>query len=222
MACNCKPTEGFQPKPTNPPHFGRQGYQGHPKPRIAPKLQENPVNRNNAGQGNFTSSKNLSMDQLANSLSQEYREFQSEYGSESLSKRFSSTNYSVSEFEELAKDPRADGVKYDRCSIDEAITIFQARSENKVINPTRADKETARLVDLDYEVEGLFPFTHFDIKTLVGSEILKKQNQTASLEDMAYQIGQKIVTQKRKFVGLENALVGPENVGHLVDLCYVP
>ncbi|MGK0448175.1 MAG: hypothetical protein ACJA2M_001959 [Polaribacter sp.] len=39
---------------------------------------------------------------------------------------------------------------------------------------------------------------------------------------MAYKMGQKIVQQKHSFVGLENGLVSPQNVGHIVDLCYVP
>ena len=47
---NSKPTTGFQPKTINHQHFGRQGHVP-PNPRIAPKLQENPVDRNNLGQG---------------------------------------------------------------------------------------------------------------------------------------------------------------------------
>lgn len=39
---------------------------------------------------------------------------------------------------------------------------------------------------------------------------------------MAYRLGQKIVAQKHIFVGLDNGPVGPDNVGHIVDLCYVP
>ncbi len=39
---------------------------------------------------------------------------------------------------------------------------------------------------------------------------------------MAYKMGQKIVQQKHRFVGLENGPVSPQNVGHIVDLCYVP
>lgn len=224
MSQNAKPTEGFQPKRINNQHFGRQGQQGHvqPNPRIAPKLQENPVDRNNPGQGSCRSSNHLSMDKLANSLSQDYVEFQSKYCSESLPKRFDTNNYSAREFKELAKDPRVDGVQYDRVSIDEARTIVQAQLENLVITPTRPDMETARRVDLDYKVQGPAPFTYVDVKTPVGSEILKQQNRTISLEDMAYKIGQKIVKQKHTFVGLENGPVGPENVGHIVDLCYVP
>ena len=221
MSKNSKPTEGFQPKPMNNQNFGRQGYI-QPNPRIAPKLQENPVDRNNLGQGSCRSSNNLSMDKLANSLSPEYSEFQSKYYSESLPKRFNTNNYSAREFKELAKDPRVDGVKYDRVSIDEARAIVQAKLENLVSKPTRPDMEKARRVDLDYNVQGPAPFTHVDVKNPVGSETLKKQGQTINLEEMAYKIGQNIVAQKHRFVGLENGPVGPENVGHLVDLCYVP
>lgn len=77
--------------------------------------------------------------------------------------------------------------------------------------------ETARRVYLEFKVQGPFPFTHFDVKNPVRSEILKKQGQTISLEDMAYKIGQNIVAQKYKFVGLKISLVSSENVGHIVD-----
>lgn len=63
------------------------------------------------------------MDELANSLSPEYSEFQNKYYPESLAKRFDTSNYLVREFKELAKDPHTDGCKYDRISIDEAKTI---------------------------------------------------------------------------------------------------
>ena len=46
------PTEGFQPGRINP-GFGHPGQVG-PAHRIAPKLQENPLNRNNPGQGACT------------------------------------------------------------------------------------------------------------------------------------------------------------------------
>ena len=39
---------------------------------------------------------------------------------------------------------------------------------------------------------------------------------------MGYKIGRKIVIQKKTFVGRENGPVSSENVGHIVDLCYVP
>ena len=38
---------------------------------------------------------------------------------------------------------------------------------------------------------------------------------------MAYNIGKNIVKQKHRFVGKKNGLTSSENVGHIVDLCYV-
>jgi hypothetical protein len=111
--------------------------------------------------------------------------------------------------------------KYDIVSIDEVRRIVQAKLEKLVIKPTRPDMETVRRVDLDYKVQRPAPFKHFYLKNSVGSEILKKQGQTISLEDMAYKIGQNIVNQKHRFVGLENCPVSSENVDRIVDLCYV-
>jgi hypothetical protein len=81
MSRDSTTTSGFQPKPINP-QLNRSG----PNPRIAPKLQENPVNRNNMGQGTCKSSQHPSMDTMANSLSPKYLEFQSKYYSKSLPK----------------------------------------------------------------------------------------------------------------------------------------
>ena len=92
---NSKSTKGFQPKPRNHQHFGRQGHV-QPSARIAPKLQENPIGGNNGGHGSCRLSNHLSMDKLANSLSPEYSEFQSKYCAESLPKRFDTNNYSAS------------------------------------------------------------------------------------------------------------------------------
>ena len=74
MSKNSKPTDGVQPKPRIHQYFRRQEHQGHvqPNPRIAPKLKENPVDRNNPVQGNCRLSNHLFMNKLANSLSPEY------------------------------------------------------------------------------------------------------------------------------------------------------
>ena len=216
MEKNAATTEAF-----TRPSFGHSNKVG-PTPRIAPKLQQNPVDRNNPGQGSCKSSNHPSMDKFANSLSPEYSKFQNKYYSESLPKRFDTNNYSTKEFKELAQDPRSSDTKFDRVSIDEARTVVQAKLEKVIIEPARPGMESAKRVDLDFTVQGPAPFTHIDIKNPVGSEILKKQGQTISLEDMSYRIGQKIVAQKQRFVGLENGPLGPENVGHIVDLCYVP
>ena len=37
---------------------------------------------------------------------------------------------------------------------------------------------------------------------------------------MAYKIGQNIVNQKHRFVGLENGPVNSENVGHIFDYLF--
>jgi hypothetical protein len=224
MSQNYKPTKAFQPKPINHQHFRRQGQQGHvqPNPRIAPKLQENPVDRNNLGQGNCGSSNHSSMDKLSNSLSPEYSEFQSKYYPELSAKRWDTNQYSVAKFKDLARDTRRDGIVYTRASIDEARAIAQAEVQKIVIHPTRAKQLKARRVDLDYKVQGPGSWTHVDIKTPVGSEALKKQLQTISLEEMGSKMGRKILDQRHRFLGLENGPVSPENVGHLVDLAYVP
>ena len=39
---------------------------------------------------------------------------------------------------------------------------------------------------------------------------------------MSYKIGQKIVDQKNRFVGIDDGPISSKNVGHVVDLCYVP
>jgi len=66
MEKNAAPTEAF-----TRPSFGHSN-KVEPTPRIAPKLQQNPVDRNNPGQGSCKSSSHPSMDKLANSLSPEY------------------------------------------------------------------------------------------------------------------------------------------------------
>ena len=45
------------------------------------------------------------------------------------------------------------------------------------------------------------------------------KSPTISLEDMSYRIGQKIVAQKQRLVGLENAPLGHDSAGHTVHLC---
>ena len=61
-------------------------------------------------------------------------------------------------------------------------------------------------MDLDFKVQGPHPWTRVDIKQPIGSKSLIKQGQTISLEDMAYKLGQKIVAQKHRFVGLSNVI----------------
>lgn len=39
---------------------------------------------------------------------------------------------------------------------------------------------------------------------------------------MSFRMGKKIIKQKHRFVGIENGPVNFQNVGHIVDLSYVP
>jgi len=106
MSQNSKPTEAFQPKPINQ-HigFGRPG-QVQPNPRIAPKLQENPVDRNNLGQGGGSCKANqyTSMDAMSNSLNPEFLQYQNDYYPKSLPQRFDTTQCPSSKFNQLAYD----------------------------------------------------------------------------------------------------------------------
>lgn len=161
-----------------------------------------------------------SMDEMSRSLSEEYEDFQEEYSSESSSERFDTKSCSEEKFKQLATDPRSGSIS--RVSIDEARGAVQAEIEGKLIQPRRPDVEVAKRVDLDMKTEGPGPWTHADLKHPIGSEMLRKQGQSISLEDMSENIGRKIVKQKQKFVGLEGGPESSENVGHIVDLAYVP
>ena len=197
------------------------GYMNHyhygPAPRIAPKVLGNPAQANDMGQETKPS-----MDKFAKSLSPDYSEFLNKYWSDSLPERFNTKKYSTKEFKELATSPRLSKNSINRISIDEARTVTQAKLQSIIINPARPDNKLAQRVDLDFIVDGPEPFTHVDVKTPVSSEILKKQNQVVSIEEMAYNIGKNIVIQKYKFVGEKDGPDGPDNVAHLVDLCYLP
>ena len=61
-----------------------------------------------------------------------------------------------------------------------------------------------------------------DPKHPVGSTILKKQGQNKTLREMAYDLGEAISDQKKRFCGLEQGPRSKKNVLHIVDLCYVP
>lgn len=95
MSQNSEPTEEFQPKTINRQHFGRQEHQRHeqPNPRIALKLQENLVDRNNLGQsrGSCEANQHTSMDAMSNLLNLEFSQYQNDYYPRSLPPRFDTT-----------------------------------------------------------------------------------------------------------------------------------
>jgi len=99
---------------------------------------------------------------------------------------------------------------------------FQAESEGMIQNVSRLEMPYAKSVNLDFKIDGPYPYTHLDIKQPVGSEILKEQGNSFDIETMGNKIGEKIIAQKERFCKLEEGPKSPENVLHIVDLAYVP
>ncbi len=153
MSKNYKPTDGFQPKPIIPPHFRYV----QPNPRMAPKLQENPVDRNNLGQGGGScrANQHTSMDAMSNSINPEFSQYQKDYYPKSSPQRFDTSQSPSSKFNRLAYDSVRN--KYTRISIDEARAVVQAELQDLVIEPIRANQLEARRVDLDFKVQGPHP-----------------------------------------------------------------
>jgi hypothetical protein len=150
---NSQGTTAF--KPINPQFY--RPRQMEPLVRVRPKLQNTP---GNLGQGGKRSKRGgrsksyRSMDKTSKQLSADYVEYQNDYRSEFLEKRFDTTRCPTNKFKRLAQDPRttSDTYEYTRTSIDEARGVIQAEMENLIIRPTRPNKITAQEVDLDYQV----------------------------------------------------------------------
>jgi hypothetical protein len=59
------------------------------------------------------------------------------------------------------------------------------------------------------------------LKLQLKRVFLEKQLQNKTVEQIAFQMGEKIAAQKNKFVGKRNGPAGPEEIAHVVDLCYL-
>ena len=70
-------------------------------------------------------------------------------------------------------------------------------------------------VDLDFRIDGPNGFTHADIKHPVGSHILKLQNSTMNIEEMAYNMGVKLSMQKERFCNVNQ---GPKTTYNVLLL----
>jgi hypothetical protein len=70
---------------------------------------------------------------MSKRLSQEYKEYQQEFNSPPLSKRFDT------KFKELAKDPKATKEVFHKKTVDEARTAIHAEIEGLVDNPQRLE-----------------------------------------------------------------------------------
>ena len=105
---------------------------------------------------------------------------------------------------------------------NEWVQIEDCSNFEKHLEVTRPDMVTKIYVDFDFNVQGPPPLKYLYVKIPVGSEVLRRQNQTISLKDMAYNMGKKFVFQKHRFVGIENGPASSEEVAHLVDLAFIP
>ena len=164
--------ESFSPKPlygSRPtPQPGNFNIPKAPSVRCSAKLDDTRYQR----------SASKSMETLSQTLSQEYSNYQQDFNSPPLSKRFDTTDYDQAKFIELAKDPNAKQTVFPKKTCDESRSALHAEMEGYVENPQRLDQPFSKSVDLDFKVDGPYPFTHLDIKHPVGSEILRKQGQT--------------------------------------------
>ena len=213
--------ESFSPKPlygSRPmPQPGNFNIPKPPSVRCSAKLDDMGFT------GYLKPGESKSMEELSQTLSQEYSNYQQDFNSPPLSERFDTTNYDQEKFLELGADPNAKKkTVFHKTTVDEARSALHAEMEGHIENPQRLDQSFTKSVDLDFKVDGPYPFTHVDIKHPVGSEILQKQNNPMDLETMAYKMGGKLVDQKNRFCNLEQGPKTSENVLHIVDLAYVP
>lgn len=164
----------------------------------------------------------LNMEALSRQLSPEYLTYQQTSNSPPVSDRFDTINFSHTRFKKLAQDPKAKTVVYHKTSVDEARSALHAEMKGIIENVERIPKPDCNSCDLDFKVTGPVPYTHLDIKHPVGSCILKKQNSPKTVQEMAFDMGEKLAKQKSRFVGVPGGPVEPKNVLHIVDLAYVP
>lgn len=196
-------------------------YGSRPFNKLKPESCRNGVRLN---QGQFNGHQNpdessLSIEKMARHLCQNYREYQEKYNSPSL-ERFDTQEYNRTSFKELTVNPVTG--ERNKASCDEAITAVYSEMEGIVLNPKRIKQPICKSVDLDFVVSGPGKYSHMDVKHPVGSDILKKQGQKINIQEMAYNMGQKITKQKQSFCSFEQGPKSSKNVLHIVDLAYVP
>ena len=215
MAQNPKPTDGFQPKPRIHQHFGRQEHV-QPNPRIASKLQENPVDKNNPGQGSCRSSNHLYMDKFANSrspnskinINKEHQNFVAKM--KTKGHFVDDIDCDLERFGKLSTNPETDFI--DRKSINEAKTILQSEKENIVINARQPNLNKGE-PNLDFAVDGPGSYNYVDVKNPIDpGRFPPAKKKPESFNKMAKRIGEKITKQKG----------GSDKVLHIVDLEQIP
>jgi hypothetical protein len=166
--------ESFSPKPlygSRPmPQPGNFNIPKPPSVRCSAKLDDMGFT------GYLKPKESKSMEELSQTLSQEYSNYQQDFNSPPLSERFDTTNYDQEKFLELGADPNAKKTVFHKTTVDEARSALHAEMEGHIENPQRLDQSFTKSVDLDFKVDGPYPFTHVDIKHPVGSEILQRKS----------------------------------------------
>jgi hypothetical protein len=180
-------TSGLQPKPINP-QFNPPGS----NPRIAPKLQENPVDRNNLEQGTCKSSQHPSMEtqtQLEMARRAPMIDMDKEYQKFLLIKH-PETECSQERFKALSSDPQRKMI--DESSIKEAIIILEAEGRGIVEEAERPDLSKGK-PNLDFKVKGPDKYKYVDVKE---PRNFGRGNQ--DLDSAARRMGHKIYKQKEQ------------------------
>lgn len=152
---------------------GAEGYTLPPARPTAPhtpsavtaKTQPNPLNANVQKPNTCLNQSLKSLDEGIRDLSPEFCEFMESYWDETLQPRFNIENYPLNKVKEMATDPRNPDKPLTKIDVDEARSAIQAQHEKKLENIRRPTQTEARLVDLDFVVDGPKPYTHTHIHT---------------------------------------------------------
>jgi hypothetical protein len=76
---------------------------------------------------------------MSKCLSQEYTEYQQQFNSLPVSKRFDTKHYAQEKFKELSKDPKANKEVFHKTTVDEYRTAIHAQIKGLVENPQRIE-----------------------------------------------------------------------------------
>jgi hypothetical protein len=96
---------------------------------------------------------------MSETLSKGYRDYQRDYYSDSLGKRFDTNTYSKERFMELAKYPTATNVLYHKKTVNEAQSIIQAEIEKLIEGALCSEKPYSKSVTLNFKINGPSPYT---------------------------------------------------------------
>ena len=125
------------------------------------KMAYERVNLVDFNRGGF-SARPMNMETLGRQLSQEYKDYQKDFNSPALSKRFDTIKFSQVRFQELARDPNARTKVYHKKTVDEARSALQAEIMGIVEGVERIPQPYCKSVDLDFRFRPctIYSFRH--------------------------------------------------------------